>query len=176
MIRIKAGQYIILAKQLQKTDTVLGMERLKATDTPRIYWEINCFQNPSKSIWKKLLEQNSMDLTPSFFFVNESAKVFIGCEEGLFAIDIPSGKVIFQQELFAPFFRFHQIEGRISNGAIVLALCELELFAFDIFGNLKWKASFPEVLNELQQVNNSLKITDLSEITYEIDIDTGKFK
>ncbi|MBI1927639.1 hypothetical protein HYR99_25780 [Candidatus Poribacteria bacterium] len=83
-------------------------------------------------------------------------------------IDVPSGKVIFEVELFAPFFRFYPYLD------MVIALCELELYAFDIFGNLKWEANFPDVLNSLRQKEEILELTDLSGSVYSLDILSGQ--
>lgn len=183
---IPAGQYVIFAHvecspceatldgKIQP-EAVRETETLKGTDTPRIYWEICCFLKESSfPVWKKLLSQNSLSLPPSFLFIPLSETLFIGCEEGLFVIDVPSGKVIFEAELFAPFFRFYQFQEKVFNLELIIALCELELYAFDIFGNLKWEANFPDVLNSLRQKEEILELTDLSGSVYSLDILSGQ--
>lgn len=189
MHMLPAGQYVIFAyvggelreyplDGKMQPEAVHETETLKGTDTPRIYWEISCFLKErcthegdtlhDFSVWKKRISQNSPSLPPSFLFIPSSETLFLGCEEGLFVIDVPSGKVIFEVELFAPFFRFYPYLD------MVIALCELELYAFDIFGNLKWEANFPDVLNSLRQKEEILELTDLSGSVYSLDILSGQ--
>lgn len=183
-------RHLIFAKQLDgkpgltlnevkgnvmQTEEVNEQETLRGTDTPKIYWEISCFLKESSFlIWKKLLLQNSISLPPSFLFIHESERLFIGCEERIFVIDVPSGKVIFEQELFAPFLTFYQLKEKFFNLDFVIALCELSLYAFDIFGNLKWESNFPDVLNFLRLSEDILELTDLSGTVYLLDILSGK--
>ena len=175
----QSERYLIFARQLNgkmQSETVDEAEALKGTDTPRIYWEISGFLKESGSpVWKKRLLQNSSSLPPSFLFIHESEKLFIGCEERLFVVEVSSGKVIFEAELFAPFFRFYPIRERVFNLGVIIALCELELYAFDIFGNLKWEANFPDVLNSLRHKETILELTDLSGTVYSLDILSGQF-
>ncbi len=192
---IPAGQYVIFAYAgapprespldgKMQPEAVHETETLKGTDTPRIYWEVSCFLKErcthegdtlhDSPVWEKRISQNSPSLPPSFLFIPLAETLFIGCEEGLFVIDVPSGKVIFETELFAPFFRFYQFQEKVFNFELIIALCELELYAFDIFGNLKWEANFPDVLNSLRQKEEILELTDLSGSVYSLDILSGQ--
>lgn len=174
----RSKRYTIFAKPFDgkaQSESVHDTETLKGTDTPRIYWEIRGFlKGGSSPIWTTRLLQNSLSLPPSFLFIHDSEKLFIGCEEGLFVIDVPSGKVIFEEELFAPFFRFYRVQEEGFNLDLIIALCELELYAFDIFGDLKWKTNFPDVLNSIRQKEGILELTDLSGTVYSLDILSGK--
>ena len=174
----QSKHYLIAAKRLDgkmKPEAAYTTETLKGTDTPRIYWEISGFlKNSSSPVWKKWLLQNSLSLPPSFLFIHESDKLLIGCEERLFVIDVPLGEVLFEAELFAPFFRFHRFQEEDFNLDLIIALCELELYAFDIFGTLKWEANFPDVLNSMRQKEGLLELTDLSGTVYALDVLSGK--
>ena len=174
MKRIQGKQCIIHLNGSEEHSPLLDnweYERLEATDKPKFSRLITCQDKnaPSNRIWSKLLLQNSRELEPAFLLIESTEILFIGAEESLFVLDVPSGNLLFQQKLFAPFLSFYRPEPKC-----VVALCELEVFAFDEKGYLRWGMSFPDVLSKIYKKGDVLEITELFGKTYQIDASTGK--
>jgi hypothetical protein len=146
-------------------------EKLLATDKVRFSSQIKCRNKsiPSNWVWTKLLLQNSNELEPAFLLIETAQRLFIGVEESIFVLDVSSGKVLFQQKLFAPFLAFYHIEL-----SAVVALCELEVFVFDNEGQFRWGRSFPDVLSEVSTQDDIMEITELFGNTYQVYALTGK--
>ena len=174
MKTIQGKRYIIhIGKPEERLPPLedLEYEKLEATDKTRFSSLIECRNKsvPSHRIWTKLLLQNSNDLGPNFLLIEATERLFIGVEESIFVLDVSSGKVLFQQRLFAPFLAFYHTEARS-----VVALCELEVFVFDDEGQFRWGRSFPDVLSEISMQDDVIEIAELFGDTYQVDLLTGK--
>ncbi len=148
-------------------------ERLEATDKTRFSSLIECRNKsiPSNRLWAKLLLRNSNELKPDFLLIEATKRLFIGVEESIFVLDISSGRVLFQQKLFAPFLAFYHTKPKV-----VVALCELEVFVFNDEGQFRWGRSFPDVLSEISTQGDIMEIAELFGDTYQVDALTGKMK
>lgn len=174
MITIQGKQYIINIGKPKKCPPRLEdweYEILRATDKTRFSSLIECRNKsiPSNWIWTKLLLRNSKELEPDVLLIEATERLFIGVEESIFVLDVSSGKVLFQQKLFAPFLAFYHTEL-----SAVVALCELEVFVFDNEGQFRWGRSFPDVLSEVSMQDDIMEITELFGNTYQVYALTGK--
>jgi len=146
-------------------------ERLKATDKTRFVSLIECRNRSSSSnrLWAKLLMQNSGELEPDFLLIESTGILFVGVEESIFVLNVSSGKVLFQQKLFAPFLAFYRIGAKS-----VIALCELEVFVFDDDGRFRWGRSFTDVLSDISMQGDIIEIEELFGDKYQVDALTGR--
>jgi len=174
MKTIQGKQYIIYIGKSE--EYLLQLENwkyevLEATDKARFLSLIKCYDKdvPSGRLWAKLLLQNSNELEPDILLIETTERLFIGVEESIFVLDLSSGKVLFQQKLFAPFLAFYYIDL-----GVVVALCELEVFVFDDEGRFRWGRSFSDVLSDISMRGDVMEISELFGDTYQVHALTGK--
>jgi hypothetical protein len=148
-----------------------GLEKLEATDVPRIYWLLDCQTSAveKKSLWKKLILQNARSIQPALLQLDDPPLLYLGVDEVIFILDLPTGKLLARYDSGTPFLWFFP-----SEDQLIFAVCELEIYAFTLHGGLKWNANFPDVPKEVVKKGECLEVTDLSNQTYRVEVLTGK--
>ena len=175
-----ASQYILhlenLADKFSHQRCEEGLEKLEATDAPKTPWLLDCqaILLKKKTVWKKLILQNARSIPPALLELDSPPLLYLGVDEVVFILELPTGKLLTRYDLGTPFLWFY------LSGDQVFAVCELEVYAFTLHGGLKWMTNFPDVLKEVvKKVEDSrnggecLEVTDLSNQTYRVDILTG---
>ena len=147
-----------------------SLERLEATDAPRVHWLLDCRASAvKKSIWKKLILQNARSIQPALLELDNPPLLYLGVDEVIFILDLPTGNLLARYDLGTPFLWFYP-----ADDELIFAVCELEVYAFTLHGGLKWTTNFPDVLKEVVKKGEHLEVTDLSDQTYRVDVLTGK--
>jgi len=139
---------------------------LPASDTPTAYWHLS-YRGPAQPRWDTYIAVNQTAIAP-VVFENAQHCVFVGVEQGVFALAAPTGAVV---SAIVDTSYVQWIE-QASQG-VVLVPAEDELLAFAPEGTLLWRKTFPEVIDHLQEIDGLLEITDVAADTYCVELTTG---
>ena len=74
--------------------------------------------------------------------LNNTRRLFIGFGKRIIGIDCNTKKVLFQEESIAPFYEF------IETAHCILAICELQVYAFDSECQLIWSSDFRDIIED----------------------------
>jgi hypothetical protein len=167
------SRYLLRLKNLTNDSPFLNnqeLEELKATDAPQAYWLLDCRESghEEKLIWKKLILQNARTIQPGLLSLDTVLLLYLGVDEAVFVLDLPTGELVAHYDLGTPFLWFQLSDDQI------FAVCELEIYAFTLHGGLKWTTNFPDVLKQVEVKGERLEVTDLSGQKYHVDSLTGK--
>lgn len=141
---------------------------LEATDTPRHYWRISATEN-EENLWEILLASNQNVITPEVH-VTSNGHVLLGMEQAIFCLDGQTGRQL-QQVKDGDVYYFRSFQ-ELSGGNI-LADDELQLHAFTPDGRRLWRAVFHHLIDDVQEVEGCLQVTDQEGNIFSVDRTTG---
>jgi hypothetical protein len=149
-----------------------GIEKLEATDAPTVEWVLNCrgWTKKEKSLWQKLILQNARSIPPVLLSLDMPPLLYLGVDEVIFILDLPTGELLARYDLGTPIVWFH-----LTDNSLIFAVCELEVYAFTPHGSLKWTSNFPDVIKDVIHRGECLEVVDLSDQVYQLDVLTGNF-
>jgi len=139
---------------------------LPASDFPNYYWEVKYVKDMTAS-WEVYVAVNQSEIELNLFEKNDL--LFVAIEQGIFVLNTSDGSTICS---ITDTSYVQSIEE--TSAGIVLTPSEDELLAFSQNGNLLWRTTFPDVIEDIEEQDSQIEILDISSETYRVDIFTGK--
>ena len=113
-----------------------------------IYGDLNGHNNKFESIFLPVqnyicgLVYYNLGIESQLLLLDDGSSLFVGFERSIMGIDCRTKKEIFQKESIAPFYEF------IETGCCILAICELDIFAYDFECQPIWFSSFRDIVED----------------------------
>jgi len=79
-------------------------------------------------------------IEPQILLSDDGSKLLVGFEKRVLGLDCNTKTEQFQIKLVSPFYEF------IKTESCILAICELDIYAFDFEHQVIWSANLPDVI------------------------------
>lgn len=143
----------------------LGAGTVLASTMPRFYWRVTPLAGES---WALNIGVNQAEIAPRFLETGRT--LFIGVEQGVFALDRQTGEVLSAVNDTS----YVQAIETAGDGLVVVS-GETELMAFSATsGALLWRTELPDAVETFEQVDGRLEIRGVEGTMFELNLTTGK--
>lgn len=82
--------------------------------------------------------------------LDNGSKLIVGFDRFILGLDCKAKAELIQKESIAPFYEFIETDNRI------LAICELDIFAFDLECRLIWSSGFRDVIENHEVIDGKI--------------------
>lgn len=82
--------------------------------------------------------------------LDNASKLIVGFDHYILGLDCEAKAELIQKESIAPFYEFIETENRI------LAICELDIFAFDLECRLIWSSGFRDIVENYEVIDGKI--------------------
>lgn len=110
-----------------------------------------------------------LGIPPQILFLKKNSIIYIGFEKYLISVNCKNYTDKFNRKLIAPFYKFLELEKNI------LAICELDVFSFNLNGDLIWSKNLSDVVENYYIIDNEiLKLLCFDGMIFKFLISSGR--